>query len=268
MKAMKMISIYRSIVAAAALTLGGAAGARAQDAALVLAVTASETHAPIAGARVKVDGRAAARTDAQGSARVAVRAGEHRVEVSAIGRHAQTFAARLEAGETQSRAVELAPDALPLDPVTATVAPTPLRSPTLQAFYDRAANHANGRIFTREYIARRQPQQLTDLLLDNTGIAWGYNRAGHRVLRFRRAVSGLGSRDCPPKYYVNGLPFPLDVGADSSPDVYFQIEQIEGVEVYAGAPPIQYAGPGSGCGVILIWLREDAGGTIPPAPGG
>jgi hypothetical protein len=251
---------------AAVLLAGVPLRAAAQEAVLVLTVTASETQAPLQGAQVKVDGRGAAATDAQGLARVTVAPGGHQVEVAAIGRHPQAFTAQVAAGETQDVEVQLVPEAVPLAPVTATAQAASVRSPMLQTFYDRVANHANGKFFTREYIARRNPQQLTDLLLDRTGMHWQYTRGGHRRLRFRTAVSGGGTRDCPPRYYINGSPVNVEVGLDPSPDLWVHIDEIEGVEVYPQLPPIQYGGLGASCGVILVWLREDARGTIAPAP--
>src|SRR5262249_15518312 len=162
------------ICVAAALLVGMGTRAAAQEGVLVLRVTASESEAPLQGAQVKVDGRAVAATDAQGSARVTVSPAAHQVEVTAIGRRPQAFTAILTAGESQDVEVQLVPSAVPLDPVTATAAATPARSPMLQTFYDRVATHANGKFFTREYIARRNPQTFTDLLLDRTGLRWEY----------------------------------------------------------------------------------------------
>lgn len=255
-------------IAALLLAMGAARGA-AQEAALVLTVTAQETQAPLQGAQVKLDDRGVAVTDAEGGARVPMAPGAHRVEVSAIGRHPQTLTATLAAGETQDVEVRLAPEAVPLQPVTASATPAAARTPMLQAFYDRAANHSNGRFYTREYIERRKPQELTDVLLDGTGLKWEYSEGGHRRLRFRRAVSGQeGSRDCPPKYYVNGFPMDMELmSRDPSPDLFVHIDDVEGVEVYPDIPPAQYNATGSGCGVILIWLRADAAGSA-PAPAG
>ncbi|HEX6748426.1 MAG TPA: carboxypeptidase-like regulatory domain-containing protein [Longimicrobium sp.] len=263
---------------AAALLLAAASRASAQEAVLVLRVTASESEAPLQGAQVRVDGRAVAATDAQGQARVAISPVSHQVEVTAIGRHPQTFTASLAAGESQDVEVQLVPSAVPLAPVTATTTPTPARSAAVQAFYDRAANHSNGRFYTREYIEQRRPQQLTDLLLDGTGLKWEYSTGGHRRLRFRRAntasriggartESGQVPNDCPPKWYVNGFPFEMEQVAprDPSPDLWVHMDEVEGVEVYPDLPPIQYGGLGASCGVILIWLRGDAR-TPPPAP--
>ena len=267
---------------AAALLLAAASRVAAQETALALTVTAAETRAPLQGAQVRVDGRNAAVTDVQGAARVAMRAGTQRVEVRAIGRRGFSDRVEVAAGATRTIDVALAPEAVPLDPVTATAEATPMRSPMLQAFYDRVANHTNGRLYTRAYIERRQPQRLTDLLMDGTGLKWNYTRGAHRRLRFRRAFSGSGDRlttnsppatagftprDCPPRYYLNGTPLDVDHASeiDPSPDLFVHIDEVEGVEVYSDNPPIQYGGLGASCGVILIWLRESVA-PPPPAP--
>jgi hypothetical protein len=189
------------------------------------------------------------------------------VEITAIGRHPQALAANLAAGETQDVEVQLVPEAVPLTAVTATAEAARARSPTLNAFYERAANHANGTIYTREYIDRRKPSLLSDLLLDHTGLQYVYTRGGHRVIRFLR-----NGDHCPPRYFLNGLPFDVEQGSeDPSLDLAVHIDDVEGVEVYPGLPPIQYGGLGAACGVVLIWLREDGGGfdrttSPPPAP--
>jgi hypothetical protein len=132
----------------------------------------------------------------------------------------------------------------------------------LRSFYERAANHSNGVFYTRDYIEHRKPPQLSDLLLDHTGLHYVYTQAGHRVLRF----AGAG---CPPKYYINGNPVVVEqLGArDPSLDLLVHIDEVEGVEVYPRLPPIEYGGLNSGCGTILIWLRESARpNTRPSAP--
>ena len=255
----------RILVAAilGALLIATGSRAAAQDAVLALTVTAAETNAPLQGAQVRVDGRGAAVKDAQGLARVAMRASAPQARVKEIEEYRSQLFLRLAAGETREVGVQLVAEAVPLAPVNATAPATPVRSPMLQTFYDRLANHANGKFFTREYIARRHPPQFTDLLLDRTGMRWEYTRGGHRRLRFRTAISGGGTRDCPPKYYINGVPVNVEMGLDPSPDLWVHIDEIEGVEVYPDIPPIQYGGLGTSCGVILVWLREDAG---PPSP--
>lgn len=252
---------------AAVLLSGLSTRAAAQEAVLVLTVTASETEAPLQGAQVKVDGRGVVTTDAQGAARVTAAPGAHQVEVTAIGRHPQAFTARFAAGETQDLEVQLVPEAVPLTPVTATAATTPARSATLQRFYERAAAHSTGFFFTREYIDQRKPPQLSDLLLDHTGLHYVYTASGHRVMRFRDQVTRGGTADCKPKYYVNGYPYDVEQGSgDPSLDTAIHLDEVEGVEVYPRLPPIEYGGLGAACGVILVWLREDAGGFGPAPP--
>lgn len=235
---------------AAALLAFVPARVGAQEAVLVLTVTTSEADTPIRGAELKVDGRTLGITNADGVLRAAASPGAHRVEVRAIGRKTMGLQGVLAAGETQVD-VQLDADAVPLAPVNATAT---VRSPMLSLFYDRAANHSNGVFYTREYIEHRKPTQLTDLLLDHSGLHYVYTRGGHRVIRFANA-------GCPPKYYINGNPVVVEQpgAADPSLDLLVHIDEVEGVEVYPRLPPIEYGGINSGCGTILIWLRESAG---------
>jgi hypothetical protein len=240
---------------AAALLAFPAMRAAGQEALLVMTVTTSEADAPIQGAEVKVDGRTLGVTDARGVLRATAPSGSHRLEVRAIGRKTLGLQGVLNAGETQVD-VQLDADAVPLTPVTATAA---VRSPMLSSFYDRAANHSNGVFYTRAYIEHRKPPQLSDLLLDHTGLHYVYTRGGHRLIRF----AGVG---CPPKYYINGNPVVVEQpgAADPSLDLLVHIDEVEGVEVYPRLPPIEYGGINSGCGTILIWLRESMRSNTQP----
>jgi len=244
---------------AAALLAIPAARVAAQEAVLVLTVTTTEADAPIQGAEVKVDDRPVGITNADGVLRATASPGSHRIDVRAIGRKTLGLEGTLAAGETQVD-VQLDADAVPLTPVTATAEAGTVRSPMLRSFYDRAANHSNGVFYTRAYIEHRKPPQLSDLLLDHTGLHYVYTRGGHRVIRF-------ANTGCPPKYYINGNPIVVEQpgAADPSLDLLVHIDEVEGVEVYPRLPPIEYGGLNSGCGTILIWLRESASPNARPS---
>jgi hypothetical protein len=60
--------------------------------------------------------------------------------------------------------------------------------------------------------------------------------------------------DCPPAYYVDGIPRRLGGALDGE----FSTYDIEGVEIYFGNVPPQWGGSQAMCGVIVIWTRTNA----------
>lgn len=108
-----------------------------------------------------------------------------------------------------------------------------------------------GHFITRGDIDRRQPRVMSDMLRMVPGAVLVPGPAGTSRLRFSRAV---GARDCPPQYWMDGMPV----------DRYFNIDDIapmdvEGVEIYAGpsVTPPQFSGMNTtaACGTVAIWTR-------------
>lgn len=108
-----------------------------------------------------------------------------------------------------------------------------------------------GHFITRADIERRQPRVMSEMLRLIPGAVLVPGPAGTERLRFSRSA---GSRDCPPQYWMDGLPV----------DRYFNIDDIapmdvEGVEIYAGpsVTPPQFAGMNTtaACGTVAIWTR-------------
>ena len=60
-------------------------------------------------------------------------------------------------------------------------------------------------------------------------------------------------RGCAPAVFIDGIR--VRGGASSIDDLVSPIE-IAGIEVYRGPEvPVEFSGPGSGCGAILIWTQ-------------
>ena len=272
-----MMKTTLAALAAALLALAPLPLAAQEAATLLVQATAAESGAPLAGARVSVDGAARGVTDADGSARIdGVAAGTRRIEVSLVGRKARAFRLPLSAGAVEDVAVALEADPVALPSVTGAARAAP-RSPQLRDFYQRARTGSNGRFVTREQIEERRPRAITDVFREIPGVRVIYGPAGAEV-RIDRAIAKLNERtmagdstaDCYPVYYVDGVRFPFREG---SIDAVFQIAQVEGVEVYTGVVPARFNSSEAGCGVIVVWTRErgdpalaaPAGGTPSPA---
>jgi hypothetical protein len=64
----------------------------------------------------------------------------------------------------------------------------------------------------------------------------------------------LTTTGCRPAVYLDGLRYPL---RGESIDHIVNPMDIEGIEVYSNPAevPVEYQGPGSSCGAIVIWTR-------------
>ena len=122
------------------------------------------------------------------------------------------------------------------------------RSRVLEEFEARRKLGA-GYFVTRADIERRRPHQLSDYMRMVPGVRIVTLDNGRTALRFSRNPRG----NCPPQYFVDGIPASnFDIDEVLPGDV-------EGVELYAGSagvPPQfnRFFGT-SICGTILIWTR-------------
>ena len=108
-----------------------------------------------------------------------------------------------------------------------------------------------GHFITRGDIDRRQPRLMSDMLRMIPGAVLVPGPAGTSRLRFGRAA---GARDCPPQYWMDGLPLDGNFNIDDIAPM-----DVEGVEIYAGpsVTPAQFSGMNTtaACGTVAIWTR-------------
>jgi hypothetical protein len=133
-------------------------------------------------------------------------------------------------------------------------------SPPLQRFYERMAA-GRGSFVTREQIAARRVRRLSDVFREIPGVRVASTPDGERVVmngaspRLYAADGRFQPGECPVLFYVDGV-VSLDgaLPGDVLPD------EVEGVEVYRrlSEVPVEFRRPGADCGVVLIWLREEA----------
>jgi hypothetical protein len=264
---------------AAALLALAAAPAAAQQVQVMVAVSDSATGAPVAGARVTLDGRAVT-ADAGGMARFSAPAGSRELVVTRLGYGEWRRDVTVGPAAT-GVPVRLVPAALAVQGVEGRVETAPrARSPRIQEFYRRKEGFGTGHFITRDWIERRKIRRGSDLFrgVPNLQVA---QLSGRQVLRVGRARSihrsGDGREaaltsnpleqnapqsagDCDPLVYVDGISTIIE-----HLDVEIDPNQVEGVEVYTGTRvPPQFGGSRAACGVIAIWTRESAG--LGPAP--
>jgi hypothetical protein len=129
--------------------------------------------------------------------------------------------------------------------------------------FSRRQKTALGRFVTRDDIERMNPIYLADLIqryfpfnrFDGFQPAWPVARHDW----WTTSVFGRSSRfsNCPPSISLNGG-VPMSGWAVND----FHPEAVEALEIYRRASDIpvdlQMSGQGSGCGVVVVWLRQSS----------
>lgn len=178
--------------------------------------------------------------------------GRHDVVFTHLGYRQRSVSLEVEARQVVKLHVELAVDAIALDPIEVAVDRLDRHLQSV-GFYQREED-GWGDFLDREDLEYWNPVQLTSALTRFPGVT---TVADPRMptrgfLAFRRRGT-----TCIPTVYLDGV----RIGGERSPagiDDIVNPGVVAGVEVYrntAGMPP-QYWGTGSSCGVVLIWLRR------------
>lgn len=178
--------------------------------------------------------------------------GTFRLRATRIG-YARTVTPRwwTESGDVLTVTVRLHPDAVLLAPLEIR-ARSRSESPMLANFYRRLDRAVGGTFITREEIERRQPSQVTDLLLEVPGVhLLSSGRGDQRVVTLSRAPG------CPAQIYVDGRHMNLR-GEVISIDEVMMPNSVEGIEIYRGlgTVPAEFLSPQAKCGVVALWTRR------------
>jgi hypothetical protein len=129
--------------------------------------------------------------------------------------------------------------------------------------FSRRQKSRLGRFVTRDDIERMNPIYLADLVhryfpfnrFNGFEPAWPVNRYGSWMASTYARMSPFSS--CPPSISLNGAS-PMSGWAMND----FQPQSVEALEIYRRASEIpvdlQMPGQGSGCGVVVVWLRQSS----------
>lgn len=126
-----------------------------------------------------------------------------------------------------------------------------------------------GEFMTQEQIEEHNPGYPTELLRLFSSISVQPTSGGGGEYVYypvsARATGGMtstGQAPCFMTVYLDNVPMPAPFNLDLLPSPH----EIAGIEVYAGAAttPIQYAGLGNSCGIILVWTRDGVGESSRP----
>jgi hypothetical protein len=148
-------------------------------------------------------------------------------------------------GDTDSITVTLVAVATSLPSVVALEQHDSLSKVVLAEFWARRAK-GFGRFITRDDIEARGGIHFVDLLRSAPGVMI-QNYRGRPEVRFSRSVI----RDCPPQYWLDGIPLERGSADEFYPD------NVEAIELYSGpaTTPPQYTTRSMTCGTIIIWSR-------------
>jgi hypothetical protein len=118
----------------------------------------------------------------------------------------------------------------------------------LAEFWDRRAR-GFGKFVTRDEIERKGASRFVDVVRSVSSVSIMSYR-GRQEIRFRGG--GIGStRDCPPQYWMDGIPLERGSADEISP------ENVEAIELYASpaTTPPQFSTRTSTCGTVVVWSR-------------
>ncbi len=166
------------------------------------------------------------------------------------------------AGRLAVLEIQMAPEALKLEPLVVTAEPRVFRLER-EGFYEREARGLHNGIFlSPEVLEEKRPRKVSDVFFGLPGVrvAEPVYGSGARAVWFR---VGERFRVCWPMVFVDrhlvstgGL---LGAGAEpAAVDELVRGPDVEAIEVYRGASevPPEFNGPNAGCGVIVIWTRR------------
>jgi hypothetical protein len=211
-------------------------------------VVRASDRQPVTGAKVSLDGtELALTTDTKGKFKFPkVAAGQYIIRAEVEGFPVATSTLLLAQGDRLDVEFQVgSSDAVTLPELKVEEAAPARVSPIAE--FNRRATTGNGRYITRDYIEKRKPATMMDLLRGIPGVRVECPRH-ERVCRLRMARA---PRNCGPAFFLDGVP--------SDPTVFYLTSpnDVEGVEVYSGPSetPAELEGVRSGCGAVAIWTR-------------
>ena len=117
----------------------------------------------------------------------------------------------------------------------------------LAEFWERRAR-GFGKFVTRDEIERKGASRFVDVVRSVSGLSI-MNYRGRQEIRFRGAA--IGSANCPPQYWIDGIPLQSGSAEEISP------ENVEAIELYASpaTTPPQFSTRNPTCGTVVVWSR-------------
>ena len=229
-------------------------------------VTDSALH-PLLGARVTIL-RTQIKVGTGGNGRFQIRdipTGQYLLIVQRAGYHPTSAVVQVDRSDTLRLAysLQIAPQSL------APVMITEKRQSVRMQEFEYRRKLGIGQFMDQAEIEKHNSAYATELLRRFTTIdAAPTSGGGGQDVYYpvsQRATGGgtsTGLATCFMTVYIDNVPMPSPFNLDLLPSP----RELSGIEVYAGSSetPLQYAGFGSSCGVILVWTRDGVGESSKP----
>ena len=252
---MRRVARQVALIPGIALALAAAAAAAdAQQRASLRGAVRAEGGAALEMAEVLLFGtQVSTRTDEAGAFTLRdVAPGKYFVGVRRLGFEPLVFTLNLDRGKEREITVELTPLPTTLSPVKIEAASDFNRARYADLLFRRRT--AWGTFITRDDIERQRPYSVATLVASYLpGVSPAALESGGDFARAGRFAGYRSSYNCAPALSINGgTPMP------GWPLNTFDPDEIEALEIYRGRStrlPVQFEGPYSGCGVIVLWMR-------------
>lgn len=212
----------------------------------VVGTVRDSTGVPLPGAEITA-GPVVARSDSLGRFYVAYPPADSvTLVVRRMGYERVTFT--ISSAAAAENSVQVTMHALATRLATVEVDAANIRARTAMEGFDRRRRHGGGIFLTKDDIAKRNTEDLSNVLRDQRGIVIQHGRNGRAQLRF---VSWM-AKGCLPQFWVDGRRV-----------VGFEIDEIpasdvEGIELYDGpssTPGEFMRAPDLACGTVVIWTK-------------
>ena len=247
---MVAIALRRFAFAAGALT-GLSATSEAQAPRALFGLVKDSLGHAVAGAEVRARGDVVvAFSDDSGRFHVAqMPVGARGVFVRRLGFAPARAPITPSMGNIDSVLVTLLAIAQPLPKITVQDEHDSLSKKVLADFWSRRAR-GFGKFVTRDEIERKGSSQFVDVVRSVPSVTIQSSR-GRPDIRFRGAGYGAMFRDCPPQYWLDGIPL-QNGGADE-----FSPGNVEAIELYSSpaTTPPQFNTRNATCGTVVVWSR-------------
>jgi len=246
---MVAIALRRFAFAAGALT-GLTATSEAQAPRALFGLVKDSLGHAVAGAEVRARGNVVvAFSDDSGRFHVAqMPVGARGVFVRRLGFAPARAPITPSTGNIDSVLVTLLAIAQPLPQITVQDEHDSLSKKVLADFWSRRAR-GFGKFVTRDEIEQKNASQFVDVVRNVSGVRIQMAR-GRPDIRFRGAAFGA-PRDCPPQYWLDGIPLQGGGADEFSPD------NVEAIELYSSpaTTPPQFNTRSATCGTVVVWSR-------------
>lgn len=260
-------SLFRRVILAGTLALGTASFAaaqatptdpsRARQFGVVDGIVSDTNLSPLQAAFVSILGtKIRVGTGPNGRFRITqVPAGQYLVIVKRVGYRPTSAVIEVPAFDTLRLSYALENIVTELNPVVVAEKPLSLK---MGEFVARR-RLGIGQFMTQEDIDRHNPVYPTELFRRFTSVLVSPNRGRQLTEYFALSQREGGNPQtgaCPMSVVLDDVPLPTPFNLDLLPPP----RDLAGIEVYAGpsTTPAKYAGFNRGCGVILVWTKDNS----------